>query len=305
MMKGIFLTVLAFFVASCQMKKYLIEAESAEDADYEITTKHHLGDQKCRIWKERTLKEKCTPGEMYRKWCPEFKKQVADECGESSDYKDSKPKGLKCKKIGDIIKRHCSTPYERKKNKCGGHERSFKKYCGAGGSDYQDSKPKSPNQIPKPKGFCKNAEKTVSLLCSKPEEREKRKCDILWKFLRKECGGGAEWSDYKDSKPKGFCKDGREMISSICSKPEERERLKCDNLEKSLKKECGAGSSDYQDSKPKGFCKNGKEIVTMLCSKPEERERHKCDDLEKSLKKECGAGGSDYCLSGKHCPEHG
>merc|ERR1712142_641470 len=93
MMKGIFLTVLAFFVASCQMKKYLIEAESSEDADYEVTTKHHLGDQKCRIWKTRTLKEKCTPGEMYRQWCPEFKKQVADECGEGSDYKDSKPEG--------------------------------------------------------------------------------------------------------------------------------------------------------------------------------------------------------------------
>jgi len=192
-MKGIFLTVLAFFVASCQMKKYLIEAESAEDADYEITTKHHLGDQKCRIWKERTLKEKCTPGEMYRKWCPEFKKQVADECGESSDYKDSKPKGLKCKKIGDIIKRHCSTPYERKKNKCGGHERSFKKYCGAGGSDYQDSKPKTPNQIRKPKGFCKDGKEIVTMLCS-GFEKGRQKCDDLKKSLKKECG--SEGGDY-------------------------------------------------------------------------------------------------------------
>ena len=33
-MKVIFLTVLAFFVASCQMKKYLIEAESAGNKYY-------------------------------------------------------------------------------------------------------------------------------------------------------------------------------------------------------------------------------------------------------------------------------
>jgi len=232
-MKGIFLTVLAFFVASCQMKKYLIEAESAEDADYEITTKHHLGDQKCRIWKERTLKEKCTPGEMYRKWCPEFKKQVADECGESSDYKDSKPKGLKCKKIGDIIKRHCSTPYERKKNKCGGHEKSFKKYCGSGSSDYQDSKPK---------GFCKNGREIVSMLCS-GFEKGRHKCDNLKKSFKKECG--SEGSDYQDSKPKGFCIKIGNIIKGHCSTPEDREKNKCDGHEKSFKKYCGSGPQSW------------------------------------------------------------
>merc|ERR1712142_1309342 len=144
MMKGIFLTVLAFFVASCQMKKYLIEAESSEDADYEVTTKHHLGDQKCRIWKTRTLKEKCTPGEMYRQWCPEFKKQVADECGEGSDYKDSKPEE---------------------------------------GSDYKDSKPE---------GFCKNGREIVSMLCS-GFEKGRQKCDDLEKSLKKECGSGSDY----------------------------------------------------------------------------------------------------------------
>merc|ERR1712042_198693 len=176
-------TVLAFFVASCQMKKYLIEAESSEDADYEVTTKHHLGDQKCRIWKTRTLREKCTPGEMYRQWCPEFKKQVADECGEGSDYKDSKPEGL-----------------------------------------------------------CKSSEKVISILCSKPEKREKNNCDNIEKSFKRECG--SEGSDYKDSKPEGFCKNGRETVSMLCS-GFEKGRQKCDDLKKSLKKECGSEGGDY------------------------------------------------------------
>merc|ERR1712240_882259 len=57
--------------------------------------------------------------------------------------------------------------------------------------------------------------------------------------------GSTESFDYKDSKPKGFCKKIGKIIQSHCSTPEEREKNKCDNHEKSFAKYCGSGASDY------------------------------------------------------------
>merc|ERR1712098_158902 len=112
------------------------------------------------------------------------------------------------------------------------------KYCGAGGSDYQNSKPKSPNQIRKPKGFCKDGKEIVTMLCS-GFEKGRHKCDDLKKSLKKECG--SEGSDYQDSKPKGFCIKIGNIIKGHCSTPEDREKNKCDGHENLLRNTVAQG----------------------------------------------------------------
>merc|ERR1712050_104033 len=90
-MKGLFLTVLAVFVASCQMRTLLVRTGSAE----------------------------------------------------SSDYKDSRPKPKPkpkdfCKRAEKIVTSLCSTPEDRKRDKCVNLKKTFENECGSGASDYQN-----------------------------------------------------------------------------------------------------------------------------------------------------------------------
>merc|ERR1712050_160889 len=90
-MKGLFLTVLAVFVASCQMRTLLVRTGTAE----------------------------------------------------SSDYKNSRPKPKPkpkdfCKRAEKIVTLLCSTPEDKKKNKCDNLKKSFENECGSGASDYQN-----------------------------------------------------------------------------------------------------------------------------------------------------------------------
>merc|ERR1712098_312927 len=101
-------------------------------------------------------------------------------------------------------------------------------------SGYQDSKPKD---------FCKKIAARIKGLCSTPENRAKNKCEGREKFLGKLCGS-PESSDYNDSKQKGFCKNAAETVSMLCY-GFEKGRQKCDDLKKSLKKECGSEGGDY------------------------------------------------------------
>merc|ERR1712042_339170 len=94
---------------------------------------------------------------------------------EDSDYQDSRPK-LSCKVIGDIIKRHCNTPEERKKNKCDANEKSFKKVCGSEDSDYQDSRPKL---------SCKVIGDIIKRHCNTPEKRKRINVMLMRNLLRK------------------------------------------------------------------------------------------------------------------------
>merc|ERR1712142_1199930 len=93
---------------------------------------------------------------------------------EDSDYQDLEPKGLRCKKIGDKIKRLCSTPEDRKKNKCEYPEKSFKKYCGSGLR-------------------CKKIGDKIKRPCSTPEDRKKNKCEYPEKSFKKYCGSGSDY----------------------------------------------------------------------------------------------------------------
>merc|ERR1712243_389002 len=86
-MKGLFLTVLAVFVASCQMRTLLVRTGTAE----------------------------------------------------SSDYKNSRPKPKDfCKRAEKIVTSLCSTPEDKKKDTCVNLKKTFENECGSGASDYQN-----------------------------------------------------------------------------------------------------------------------------------------------------------------------
>merc|ERR1711862_106475 len=79
MMKGLLLIVLALFVASCQMKNYLIETESAGSFN-------SFDAKFCKVMKSRVRKNCNTPKKRNTSRCESKQKAVELMCKKGTDY---------------------------------------------------------------------------------------------------------------------------------------------------------------------------------------------------------------------------